>query len=127
MIGDDSDVALEELNGRRKRRKKRVPATDAVESANETLSVEPEAPKPQTPGPILMVEVENVTHDKFRQTEEVKVRLFSRALPADVPGGRRGEVRAKLKTKVQKKSYKKGKKIFRKRENIEGNRAKKKI
>lgn len=23
--------------------------------------------------PVLMVEVENVTHDKFRQTEEVKV------------------------------------------------------
>jgi hypothetical protein len=25
--------------------------------------------------PVLMVEVENITHDKFKQTEEVKVKL----------------------------------------------------
>lgn len=66
-----------EESGRKKRRKKR-----SIESTQEVLkepvvAVEkekPESKKYNVSGqPVLMVEVENVTHEKFRQTEEVKV------------------------------------------------------
>lgn len=62
---------------KKKRRKKR-----AIENSPEVLK-EPvaspekektESKKSTTTGtPVLMAEVENVTHEKFRQTEEVKV------------------------------------------------------
>lgn len=77
MSLEDTDVEKR----RRKRRKKK----NAVESATNTDEEEkPDAsndavdvsaediPRQQ---PVLMVEVENVTHEKFRQTEEVKVKL----------------------------------------------------
>jgi Lon-like ATP-dependent protease len=78
------NVSLEDTDVERRRRKRRKKKT-AVESssstdeteksdaANDSPDASPEEfPKPQ---PVLMVEVENVTHEKFRQTEEVKVKL----------------------------------------------------
>jgi hypothetical protein len=44
--------------------------SDAVNDSQETSTED--ILKPQ---PVLMIEVENVTHEKFRQTEEVKVKL----------------------------------------------------
>lgn len=67
-ISEEADT-----RGRRKNRANRI-----KKSYPEIKSVEPiktEEPKePSQPGaePLLMAEVENVVHNKFRQTEEVK-------------------------------------------------------
>lgn len=81
QIVDDSEAPPEDTDVERKRRKRRK-KKNAVESAtntdeeekpdasNDTQDVSAEdIPRQQ---PVLMVEVENVTHEKFRQTEEVK-------------------------------------------------------
>lgn len=79
-------------NGRRKRRKKRLNEQAAAPAVKEEEKVEPveqveevtvvsadkdekvDKKKYDLKGqPVLMVEVENVTHEKFSQTEEVKV------------------------------------------------------
>lgn len=78
------NVSLEETDVERRRRKRKK-KKNAVESATNTDEEEkPDAssdiqdvstediPRQQ---PVLMVEVENITHEKFRQTEEVKVKL----------------------------------------------------
>lgn len=75
------NVSLEETEVERRRRKRKK-KKNAVESATNTdeeekpdassdmQDVSPEdIPRQQ---PVLMVEVENITHEKFRQTEEVK-------------------------------------------------------
>nr|XP_018912993.1 PREDICTED: lon protease homolog, mitochondrial-like isoform X1 [Bemisia tabaci] len=86
MLNDGIDVVVE--NGERSRRGKHrnrkrlqqivvepippdpVPQPDTtVVSDTEPLKVEGEAKEPQ---PVLMVEVENVVHENFKQTEEVK-------------------------------------------------------
>lgn len=72
---EDTDVEKR----RRKRRKKKI----AVESSSDEEEKSDAANDSQEtstedflkPQPVLMVEVENVTHEKFRQTEEVKVKL----------------------------------------------------
>lgn len=46
------------------------PPTDASEQKDRPLDAS--APRP-TGQPVLMVEVVNVTHDKYKQTEEIKV------------------------------------------------------
>lgn len=90
MLNDGIDVVVE--NGERLRRGKHrnrkrlqqivvepippdpVPQPDTTEvSDTEPLKVEGEAKEPQ---PVLMVEVENVVHENFKQTEEVKVSHF---------------------------------------------------
>lgn len=58
-----------DARGRRKNRANRI-----KKSHPEIKSVEEEPKAPPQPGaePLLMAEVENVVHNKFRQTEEVK-------------------------------------------------------
>ncbi|KAG8232360.1 hypothetical protein J437_LFUL008828, partial [Ladona fulva] len=53
---------------RRKRRRKRNEVSEAAEASAQPVLQGEETPPPT----VLMVEVENVTHEKFRQTEEVK-------------------------------------------------------
>lgn len=78
------NVSVEDTDVERRRRKRRKKKT-AVDSSTSTDegeksdasndsqdTSEEEVPKLQ---PVLMVEVENVTHEKFRQTEEVKVKV----------------------------------------------------
>ncbi|KAK7871847.1 hypothetical protein R5R35_006441 [Gryllus longicercus] len=79
QIIDDMDAPSEETEERRRRRRrKRKAAEEESASVNSEKQVEAEVtasaagtppPKPQ---PVLMVQVENVIHEKFRQTEEVK-------------------------------------------------------
>lgn len=63
---------------RRKRnnRKARPPVVTPTDTAAPTADASSEMKKDALPQPVLMVEVENVVHDKFRQTEEVKVIYF---------------------------------------------------
>jgi Lon-like ATP-dependent protease len=73
---EDTDVDKR----RRKRRKKKnaveSSSTDDEEKADAANDSHEETPEDiLKPQPVLMVEVENVTHEKFRQTEEVKVTL----------------------------------------------------
>ncbi|XP_071455183.1 lon protease homolog, mitochondrial isoform X2 [Hetaerina americana] len=64
---DDSEAPEEDGDdrGRRKRRRKKP---EAITEQGEPILQGAEQPAPK----ILMVEAENVSHDKFRQTEEVK-------------------------------------------------------
>jgi Lon-like ATP-dependent protease len=80
---EDSDVEKK----RRKRRKKKSAVESAAntneeerpDAANGTQDVSTEdIPRQQ---PVLMVEVENVTHEPFRETEEVKVKLKQQCIP----------------------------------------------
>lgn len=78
------NVSLEDTDVERRRRKRRKKKnavdsstvtdegekSDASSNSQETFTED--ITKPQ---PVLMVEVENVTHEKFRQTEEVKVKV----------------------------------------------------
>lgn len=51
-----------------------TPESKAPENTEETVN--PAEPAPQASSqPLLMVEVVNVTHEKFRQTEEIKVNV----------------------------------------------------
>lgn len=52
-------------------------ATNVEESPAAEPTPEPAATPVPYQAPVLMVEVENITHDKFRQSEEMKVRTFS--------------------------------------------------
>ncbi|XP_021941015.1 lon protease homolog, mitochondrial-like isoform X2 [Zootermopsis nevadensis] len=81
QIVDDSEAPPEDTDVERRRRKRRKKKnavdsstvtdegekSDASSNSQETFTED--ITKPQ---PVLMVEVENVTHEKFRQTEEVK-------------------------------------------------------
>ena len=73
MSLEDTDVERR----RRKRRKKKTAVESSSNDNGEKSETAPdlaaEAPKPQ---PILMVEVENLVHEKFEQTDEVKVNIF---------------------------------------------------
>lgn len=71
MLKSDIDVSVEESEPRRKsrNRKHKPPAPAEPLVSAEELS---EAAAPTKPA-VLMVEVENIVHEKFRQTEEVKV------------------------------------------------------
>lgn len=76
MLHTDVNVSVEESSvGRRKaRNRKQKPA--AVEQPLADAQTEVQGEKKEADpnaSPILMVEVENIVHDKFRQTEEVKV------------------------------------------------------
>lgn len=50
-----------------------VTTTSEQTEPEKKASEEPETAQTTDSAPILMVEVVNVTHDKFRQTEEIKV------------------------------------------------------
>lgn len=66
---DDMEAPEEESDEKRRRKRKRRNALPESESA----PVEPVLQGEESPtSPVLMVEVENVIHEKFRQTEEVK-------------------------------------------------------
>ena len=74
------NVSLEDtdVEKRRRKRRKKKNAVESSSNDNEEKSetateLADEAPKPQ---PVLMVEVENVVHEKFKQTDEVKVNIF---------------------------------------------------
>lgn len=68
------DVRSEESDAERRRRKHRnnrrqpppAPPTDQTEDPNSS------PPKKPTPDQVTMVMVENMVHDQFKQTEEVK-------------------------------------------------------
>ena len=82
LFNTSINVSLEDTElekKRRKRRKKKV-AVESSASGDEGEKSETSSDSQETsteestkPQPILMIEVENVTHEKFRQTEEVKV------------------------------------------------------
>lgn len=70
-----------EVTDRRKRRKTRsakpprtekVPAEETAKKTEETQEPSAEKPASDTPQPVLMVEVENLKHNDYKQTEEVK-------------------------------------------------------
>ncbi|PSN42694.1 Lon protease [Blattella germanica] len=81
LFNTSINVSLEDTElekKRRKRRKKKV-AVESSASGDEGEKSETSSDSQETsteestkPQPILMIEVENVTHEKFRQTEEVK-------------------------------------------------------
>lgn len=81
QIVDDSEAPPEDTDVERRRRKRRK-KKNAVESSTSTDeeeksdaandSQETSTEDVLKPQPVLMIEVENVTHEKFRQTEEVK-------------------------------------------------------
>lgn len=78
MLKSQIDVSVEEPEPRRKsrNRKPKPPApTEPLVSGAGTEEEKSEAAAPTQP-PVLMVEVENIVHEKFRQTEEVKVGLY---------------------------------------------------
>lgn len=93
------DIVVEDSSRRSKRQKSklRTALPNVTESVPETVTEElPEAVgDPEPPAqveqpqdvkqPILMVETENIQHDKFRKTEEVKVRneIFSMLIRQD--------------------------------------------
>lgn len=60
-----------------KRTRKEGPLAEAMEDTvkDADLTVEP-VPLPNTSNDILMVEVDNVVHEEFQTTEEVKVLAF---------------------------------------------------
>jgi Lon-like ATP-dependent protease len=77
------NVSLEDTDIERRRRKRRKKknavdsstVTDEGEKSDASNSSQDTSTEDITkPQPVLMVEVENVTHEKFRQTEEVKVK-----------------------------------------------------
>lgn len=59
---------------RRKRNNRKSRAAPELEPAKVKETVDSEPKKETGPSPVLMVEVENISHEKFRQTEEVKVK-----------------------------------------------------
>ena len=68
----------------------RIRITDALEyssnvEGNEDAVVETEPPIPQKKKPILMAKVENVLHEPFKLTEEVKVHIYQQYLMRSVP------------------------------------------
>lgn len=65
----DADRIRRKRNNRKQLRQTVVATTD---SAAHTTDAPGEVKKDALPQPVLMVEVENIVHDKFRQTEEVK-------------------------------------------------------
>jgi hypothetical protein len=77
-------VSVEDTDVERRRRKRRK-KKNAVESSTSTddeeksdaanNSHEASSEDILKPQPVLMIEVENVTHEKFMQTEEVKVKI----------------------------------------------------
>jgi Lon-like ATP-dependent protease len=78
------NVSLEDtdVERRRRKRRKKKTAVDSSTTSDETEKSDASSDSQDTsteditkPQPVLMVEVENVTHEKFRQTEEVKVRV----------------------------------------------------
>lgn len=77
MLKSEIAVSVEESEPRRKsrNRKHKPPApTEPPVSGGGAEGEKSEAAAPTQP-PVLMVEVENIVHEKFRQTEEVKVRF----------------------------------------------------
>lgn len=60
----------------------KLPATPVSTPVSPSADAEVEAPPVQavpiagSPQPLLMAEVVNVTHEKFRQTEEIKVLIY---------------------------------------------------
>lgn len=67
-------MSVEEPDRSRRKSRNRKPkqALPTMEVSDESL--EGEKKETPTPLPVLMVEIENIVHDKFRQTEEVKVK-----------------------------------------------------
>ncbi|KAJ9594735.1 hypothetical protein L9F63_013945, partial [Diploptera punctata] len=64
------DTDLEKRKRKRRKKKNAVESSSNDEGEKSETASETEEPPKQLP--VLMVEVENVTHEKFRQTEEVK-------------------------------------------------------
>ncbi|XP_046395848.1 lon protease homolog, mitochondrial isoform X2 [Ischnura elegans] len=67
-LTDDGEGPEEEGEDKSRRKRRRRKADTPVEQGEPVL----QGGEPSPPPSVLMVEVENVTHDKFRQTEEVK-------------------------------------------------------
>nr|XP_053612067.1 lon protease homolog, mitochondrial isoform X2 [Plodia interpunctella] len=66
LFNVEFDVTREETDAERRRRKYRNTRKQKTEEEK------PQEAKKQTPDQVMMVKVENVMHDKFQQTEEVK-------------------------------------------------------
>ncbi|RVE40976.1 hypothetical protein evm_014374 [Chilo suppressalis] len=70
LFNVEFDVTREESDAERRRRKHR--STRKQRSEPEVTDTEKEAPKKPPPDQVMMVKVENMMHEKFQQTEEVK-------------------------------------------------------
>ena len=77
LINTKMNVFVEDADRVRRKRNNRKPRP-AVATTTDPQAVDApgETKKDVLPQPVLMVEVENIVHDKFRQTEEVKVIFF---------------------------------------------------
>jgi hypothetical protein len=89
ILNTSINVSVEDTNGERRRRnrKKKKAAPDVAAVSSDTMAeadinkdgkekeMGSEEPA-QTQQPVLMVKVENVVHEKFQQTEEVKVLIL---------------------------------------------------
>lgn len=75
LINTEMNVFVEDADRvRRKRNNRKLrPGTTSIDPAAPTADASSEVKKEALPQPVLMVEVENIVHEKFRQTEEVKV------------------------------------------------------
>lgn len=74
QIADTEEAPADADRIRRKRnnRKLRQTVVATTDPAAQTADAPGEVKKDDLPQPVLMVEVENIVHNKFRQTEEVK-------------------------------------------------------
>lgn len=77
FLEDEIETGPADTDAERRRRKHRNtrkprPEAEAADAAETAETVEKEPPKKPTQDQVMMVKVENMIHEKFKQTEEVK-------------------------------------------------------
>jgi Lon-like ATP-dependent protease len=72
QILEESTTNSDNGSKRKRVRRKRINSSDELSKSNENLNQEIENIVISKPQPVLMVEVENVVHDKFELNEEIK-------------------------------------------------------
>lgn len=74
LIKTEIDVSVEESERvRRKRNNRKAKTDEQLENQGGGTTETQHEKKPPGPKPVVMVKVENIQHEKFRMTEEVKV------------------------------------------------------
>lgn len=72
IFNTEFNVTREESDAERRRRKYRNTRKQKSEPEPEAQKEKPEKKDKATPDQVMMVKVENMMHEKFQQTEEVK-------------------------------------------------------
>lgn len=72
LFNVELNVAREESDAERRRRKYRNTRKQANKTAEPEAAEPPKEPKKEQVDQVMMVKVENMVHEKFQQTEEVK-------------------------------------------------------